>query len=143
MPTKEELIKYAIIVRKKCLRYAFTKEAKKTPYYKEKKLMCMCAVASATLVQYLKNKGISSYCVATRKHCWVSVEKYFIDITCSQYYGMSDYLIMEKADFLDFVSSNYCYNDYKKIIDYSYFETWGEGQGPVQKVINKILKIKE
>ena len=143
MYTKEDLVKYAIAVRKKCLKYAFMQASKRTAYHKEKNLMCMCAVASATLVQYLKNKGINSYCVATSHHCWVSVGPYFVDITCSQY-GMSDYMVMKKQSFLSFVSSNYGYKYYKKVENYNeFFENWDNGQCPKQRVINKILTIED
>lgn len=144
--TKEELVKYAKVVRAKCYSFAHLEASKDFFYHKERTLKYMCAVSSATLVEYLSKRGIKSYCVFTKRHCWVSCGKYFIDLTCSQY-GFVDLMILEKGAFLKFIKGtdkSHYYSGYKKVTDYEYdFAAWGGGQQPTTNVIKSILKIGE
>jgi hypothetical protein len=149
MTSKSELVKCAKVVRAKCLSYAFSPSACNFYYYKEKSLKYMCAVASATLVEYLKRRRIVSHCVSSNKHCWVSVDKYYIDLTCSQYDGLGDFLVLEKKEFMRKVKNNdasYCYVNSEKVKenDYKYaFTSWGGGQAPTNDVMKDILSIGE
>lgn len=146
MYTKNDLIKYARIVRGKCYTYAHLEEASDTLYYNADKLHGMCAIASAAYVEYLKRRGIDSYCVYTNRHCWVSVGTYFVDLTSSQY-DITDLLVLKKKVFMDLVRRStwpICYNGYKRVDSYKdAFSTWYAGQSPTSKVINRILTIGE
>lgn len=146
MYTKNDLIKYARIVRSKCYTYAHMEESNEALYHNSNNLHGMCAIASAAYVEYLKRIGIVASCVHTGRHCWVSVGTYFVDLTSSQF-DLSNFLVLKKNVFMDLVNRNtsaYSYIAYREVDNYKEsFSNWHNGQAPNSKVINRILKIGE
>ena len=149
MTDYSELLKSAKVVRAKCYLFAHSDAAKNYFYGNEKTLKYMCAVASATLVEYLKRKGIKANCITTQRHCWVECEDYYIDLTCSQFHSFDDFMVLTKKYFWMRVKVGEFFLSYKKAKKVSkkeydsVFRAWGGGQAPTDKVIEEILKIGE
>jgi len=150
MTLLEELKMYALNVRNKCKQYAFDERNENKDWYGREDLFCMCAVASYTLIEYLRRRNIRGKLIASHNHCWVQVQQYFIDITCSQYRelekGMPDYLVLPEKEFRKYMRKIWHFDRYRVITGLDikhHFSSWGEYQQPSKEVTEEILKIGE
>ena len=146
----KRLLSIAKIVRKKCEKFALSKDSIDYDFNGENDLTCMCAVASFALYEALRQQGITckvveglfyqfkeeprnyQHYLRRYSHCWVKAGKKVIDITATQF---GDYPKVHVVS-----NKNKKYRSMKTITDYNYFNDW-YGQTPSETVSKKILTL--
>jgi hypothetical protein len=124
-------------VRRVCEEAAFSKSSKCYDFYHDDGLSCMCAIASVALSECLnyfncKSKVFEGKYKRYNNHCWVEYRNNIIDITATQFCGISDkvYLIDKHID-------SYSHKKYRK--SYNDFFYWPNSQRPNKQIIDNIV----